>query len=84
MSKYIDANALGRYLADIQYGYAGKAKDVEKYETLGMVLEVLDEQPTADVVSREQYNACYDQCLRLRSENEQLMDSLRAYEDDRK
>lgn len=40
--------------------------------------------PAADVVSREQYNLLYEECLTLRTQNKHIMDSLRAMEDERK
>ena len=48
------------------------------------VYKIIAECPTLDVVSRDQYNLLYDECLRLRTLNEQLMDSLREKEDDGK
>lgn len=37
-----------------------------------------------DVVSRDQFNRCFDECMQLRIQNEQLMDALREKGDDGK
>lgn len=86
MSKYFDADDVREKfgIKGFKPTCAGCGGCMFTVFTKNDICLAIDDMPTADVVSREQYNECYDQCLRLRSENEQLMDSLRAYEDDRK
>lgn len=78
MSRYIDAEKLKEMeCADCYYHTEGCPNDCG-------IMERIDDVPTADVVSREQYNECYEECLRLRKQNEFLMQALNEKEDNRR
>lgn len=87
MSRYIDADAIRNEFGIT--GYYNGCKEcggecVLKEYTKNEICLAIDYMPTADVVSREQFNACYDELLKLRSGNERLTVRLLKYEDDAK
>lgn len=72
MSRYINADKAIEYF-----------KKAHKLQTAKILNNMADSKDyfLCNVVSREQFNECYEENLRLRCLNEQLLSALREYGD---
>lgn len=50
MARLIDADAFGRWINDERLAISDDRSKTETYDTLGMVMDMLDEMPTVDAV----------------------------------
>ena len=50
MARLIDADAFGRWINDWRQAISSNRSKIETYDTLGMVMDMMDEIPTVDAV----------------------------------
>lgn len=60
MTDQISRQALKNSLTNWQMEYAEKGKDVERFETLGAVIELVEQFPTIDPVKHGKWNCDKD------------------------